>query len=212
MEAITAFRKGDSNTVALLSDSLKEISTNHFLQTEDMAKEFRDFVKTAHANDETVVLFRYAETDFFSETLSVTPSIEGHAMVSWQTAFLDFDVIQLGFHDEKQNLIVVPVSNDPEDVLTDPQMPNTSTDRDLVGTQLKDQAKEILDAFNNGLKQLGYWAGIIMLAVLAVILILVTINFIPTLTRWIERMGSGERRQNGNKRKSRPKNSRSRKK
>lgn len=217
MEAITVFRKGDSNTTKLLSGSLEQVAKNCFLQTEEMAEEFKTFVNQAHANDETVVLFRYAETDFYSETAEVKPAIEGHAMVSWQTAFLDFDVIWLGFHDEKQNLIIVPVSNDPEDVFTDPQMPNTSTDGDLVGTQLKDQAKEILDALNNSLKQLGYWAGIIMLAVLAVILILVTINFIPTLTRWIERMGSGERRQNGNKRRSKsrstkPKRSRSKKK
>lgn len=216
-EAITVFRKGDSNTTKLLSGSLEQVAKNCFLQTEEMAKEFKAFVNLAHANDETVVLFRYAETDFYSETAEVTPAIDGHVVISWQTAFLDFDVIQLDFHDEKQNLIVVPASNDPEDVFGGVQAPNTSTDGDLVGTQLKDQAKEILDAFNNSLKQLGYWAGIIMLAVLAVILILVTINFIPTLTRWIERMGSGERQQNGNKRRSKsrstkPKGSRSKKK
>ncbi|MBR0443502.1 MAG: hypothetical protein IIX15_04090, partial [Clostridia bacterium] len=210
---ITVFRKGDSNTTTLLSGSLEEVADNCFLQTAEMAEEFKDFVEEAHANDKTVVLFRYAETDFYSETAKVEPAIEGHAMVSWQTAFLDFDVIWLGFHDKEQNLIVVPVSNTPEDVMTGVQMPNTTdTDKDLVGEQLKDQFKSALDKLKERKNDILRLISIIFACLIVIALVPLVVVLVPKLQDAISRLGTGERRSNGTRRSRKSSSSRRRRK
>ena len=125
--AIEVFRDGDEATKKLLnsSTSLDYIMYTHFLNDEYMAADFRDYVKTAIANDKTVVMFRYAETDYFSDFLEVSPDIDGHACIATQTVFLNFDVIELGFFDHERKLKIIPVANDPEDVIGGLETPPT---------------------------------------------------------------------------------------
>lgn len=180
--SIEVFEKGALATNNVLDTKVSdaEIADLHFFNTPEMAAEFRTYVKNAMANDETVVLFRYAETDYYSKTLTALPKIDGHAMVSWQTMFLNFDVIQLGFLDDEQSLIIKPVVNDPEDVIGSVQTPETSDDIDLV----TDKWKEDLKGLVSRLSRLMGW-------LLIVFLVLFVISFlIPTIQRLFGKKGS----------------------
>lgn len=119
---IESFRAGDektNNILGYLSEAdYEKIMTDHFLGSEKQVDDFRLYLADAILHDETVVLFRYASTDYFSEELTAFPAIEGRAFVSTQTAFLGFDVIQLQFKDEETNIVTLAVTSDPEDVFT----------------------------------------------------------------------------------------------
>lgn len=188
---IEVFRKGDSLTNKIInakSDADYEyIMTQHFFANKEMAKEFAEYVKKAIASDETVVLFRYAETDYYSATLSESPAIEGHSLVSWQTVFLNFDVIQLGFRDETQQIKIVPVASGTEDFVSGSvQSPNTTeSDSDLVYEQLKDQANELIDNMKENVsgffEKAVTWLGIFLVVLLVVMLLPAVIRGIQSL-------------------------------
>lgn len=186
---IEVFRKGDSLTNYLLnpSASIEEIMKKHFFQTEEMAEDFIAYTEQAIAADKTVVLFRYAETDYYSATLIEEPAIEGHSLVSWQTVFLNFDVIELGFYDSESKLRTLPVSNDPEDAIGGVQAPNTSvTDPDLVVDQWKPQ----LPLWGDRFAELARYIGLALLIVAVLALLPVIINLVSSVANGARGKGS----------------------
>ena len=193
------FREGDSTTNYLLSQGVDYgiVADKHFLNDEAQAEDFVEYVKEAIANDCTVVMFRYAETDYFSETIKdVYPKIEGHAIMAQQTIFLDFDIIELKFTDASQNLVTIAVVSDPEDVVGGIQTPETSTDSDLVVDKYKKMLEDWWKQFSDTLGQIGYWVGIVLLILIIIALIPLGISVVNMLINAISKLGSGDKSQN----------------
>lgn len=105
-----------------------EIS-KRLLIDEDMVTDVENFYKTEAAKGNTVVLFRFAQTDY--ECFPVIRQMlenktikeySNDSYVASQTIFLDFDVIQLDF--EKDGIIyTVPVVASPIDIINDYDSP-----------------------------------------------------------------------------------------
>lgn len=78
--------------------------------------------------NKTTFLFRFAVTDMYSSRLYIggEGNIWGHsdknAYVFMQTAFLDFDIIELTFNKEG-NYKVIPVVSNPIDIVGDTELP-----------------------------------------------------------------------------------------
>lgn len=95
---------------------------------ENNAVGFKEYCETALQNDETPVLFRFANTDYYaskarfdSRRNKTHSDYDGY--VSQQTCFLDFDVISLTFEKEGTETVLAAVS-DPIDIFNGATPPN----------------------------------------------------------------------------------------
>ena len=106
---------------------------------EDVAK-IKQYVSNAVKNDETVVLFRFANTEYYSNALDVyeynehifhTAKVHDDiAFTAEENVFLNFDIMTLGFYDGSQ-MNIIPVVSSPIDVISDivgPALPDTLGD------------------------------------------------------------------------------------
>ena len=170
---IDVFERGDDDVQEMCDGkyTYEYIAETYFFNDTNQAADFSKFVNDAIANNETVVLFRYASTDYFSESLTVIPEIEGHAYIATQTFFKDFDVIQLQFKGEDMSIATVAVVNDPEDAVGGNQAPTTSTDSNLVKDQYQREFEELLEALMEFLKQFLKWTVIIVVVCAAIPLV-----------------------------------------
>ena len=119
-----------------LSDA--ELSTSDYIRYADVA-DFRDFCKDAfnvsgkEDEEEYVVMFRFAVTDYRSEIATLnnqTSSLlerekryENQAYIAQETVFFDFDIIQLTFKDDDAKLHVIPCVSSPIDIVNDVDTP-----------------------------------------------------------------------------------------
>ena len=131
--------------------SYKGISPIHIVTAEDMAKdnlagtllingsddaleEFREFYDDSVKEDKTVVLFRFAQTDY--ENLPVIAynwasgkNISGQygkdTYIIQESVFLNFDIIELTFNKEGV-YTVIPVVNSPIDIYNDITIPDNT--------------------------------------------------------------------------------------
>ena len=101
------------------------------------ADKIKDLYYEAQKNDETVVLFRFALTDYYSAPLLVDkfgPIVDvgthGQAYRAVQSVFFDFDIIQLTFQKEEV-LTVVPVVSNPIDIVNNPTPPTDLRGRSI---------------------------------------------------------------------------------
>ena len=96
------------------------IAKNLLINESDVSK-FKEFYNNATANNKSVVLFRFALTDYYSIDTEIRRNgsfYDDKAYMAQQTVFLDFDVIQLTFNKEG-NFIVIPVVASPIDIIND---------------------------------------------------------------------------------------------
>ena len=101
------------------------ISERLLVNAKDVAS-IRETYAKATANDEVVVLFRVATSDYYSETatiiepgagfLGADKKYENQAYVASESVFFDFDIIQLTFNKEGI-YTVIPVVADPIDAI-----------------------------------------------------------------------------------------------
>lgn len=108
-----------------LSGDDLEVSSDFLINYSDVS-DFREFVRESEAEGKTVVLFRFACTDYFSEPIIIVDpdggvlgnvkNISGQAYRAWQSVFLDFDVIQLSFS-KAGKLYVFPAVSNPQDII-----------------------------------------------------------------------------------------------
>ena len=117
-------------------------------------------------------MFRYASTDYFSESLTVFPKIDGHAYVATQTFFKNFDVIQLQFKKEDMSISTVAVVNDPDNVISGIHSPTTTPDSDLVGDQMVEKWKELFESMTEDMSKLFKWifAAILLSALIPLVM------------------------------------------
>ena len=86
------------------------------LVNEDDVSDLKDFYDNAVDNNERVILFRFANTDYFCDEANVSDSEEQHSYVAQQTVFFDFDIIELTFN--KDGVYhVIPVVSSPMDII-----------------------------------------------------------------------------------------------
>lgn len=118
-----------SNIDYYLSGSNKEIADKMLIAEEDVAN-FKQYVSTSVKNDETVVLFRFANTEYYSNIAhGYSPEdgwVEDIAFTAEENVFLNFDVMTLGFYDGSQ-MSIIPVVSSPIDIISDvvgPKLPD----------------------------------------------------------------------------------------
>ena len=88
----------------------------------------RSFYNTSTREDKTVVLFRFATSDYYSAGVDIVElgagflgndkKTSGQAYRAWESVFFDFDIIQLTFNREGVYTVIPAVSN-PIDVVDD---------------------------------------------------------------------------------------------
>lgn len=131
-----------------VDQSYKGISPIHIVTAEDMAKDnlastllidgsddaledFRDFYNKSTEEDKTVVLFRFAQTDYMNLPVIAYNSKTGtniskqygkDTYIITESVFLNFDIIQLTFNKEGV-YTVIPVVNSPIDIYNDITIP-----------------------------------------------------------------------------------------
>ncbi|MBE6660572.1 MAG: hypothetical protein E7605_04125 [Ruminococcaceae bacterium] len=176
---IDVFEKGDTDVREMCDGQYTNeyIAETYFFNDTNQAVKFLKFVNDSMANNETVVLFRYASTDYFSESLTVYPEIEGHAYIATQTFFKNFDVIQLQFKAEDMSISTVAVVSDPSHGIGGIQGPTTSTDPDLVKGQNEKEWEEILES----LKKILKWLVIILVVSALTPLVIMAVNMLLNL-------------------------------
>jgi len=103
-----------------------------------LKKDFSDAVTVDNLQDEeqVVVLFRFATSDYYSEytdiiqlgkgLLGSDKHISGEAYIAQESVFLDFDIIQLTFNKEG-DYTVIPAVSSPIDIVNDITSPINST-------------------------------------------------------------------------------------
>ena len=155
----------------LVSEDDKVVADLLCIQVSDVPALRKSFAE-AQENNEAVIIFRFAVSDYWSIPLTIfeydagiwniDKKIEGEAYAAKQSVFLNFDVIQLGVEKDGE-YIVIPVVADPVDIIN-PVTPPTVIPPDF------DKGDQIA-------------LGVIMLIILVVIVLLAI--FCPGALWWI---------------------------
>lgn len=151
-----------------LSGSDTDISKRLLINSDDV-DELKDFFDEAEANDERVILFRFANTDYYCAP-AFAPHVQNitktDTYVAQQTVFLDFDIIELTFN--KDGVYhVIPVVSSPMDVI---------------------------NGFTPPPAQFEWWKVVLALLILVLIIVLIypilpyVISFIMFIVKWIIRI------------------------
>ena len=124
-----------SNSEYYFSGSTEEISDKLLIAEEDVAK-IKQYVSNAVKNDETVVLFRFANTEYYSNIAHAKDRdgewVEDIAFTAEENVFLNFDIMTLGFYDGYE-YTVIPVVSSPVDIISD-----------IVGPALQDTLGDMI--------------------------------------------------------------------
>ena len=102
------------------------------LINKDKEDEFKTFYDKSVREGKTVVLFRFAQTDYINLPVIAYDKFEGKNLsggygkdtyIVRESVFMNFDVIQLTFNKEGENM-VIPVVNSPIDIYNDITLPS----------------------------------------------------------------------------------------
>ena len=151
-----------------LSGSDTDISKRLLINSDDV-DELKDFFDEAEANDERVILFRFANTDYYCAP-AFAPHVQNitktDTYVAQQTVFLDFDIIELTFN--KDGVYhVIPVVSSPMDVI---------------------------NGFTPPPAEFEWWKIVLALLILVLIIVLIypilpyVISFIMFIVKWVIRI------------------------
>ena len=127
-----------SNSEYYLSGSNEEIADRMLIAEEDVPS-FKQYVQTSISNDGTVVLFRFANTEYYSE-IGFVAKYSGHSVHAFysytpyenttftveENVFLNFDIMTLGFYNGEK-MSIIPVVSSPIDIISDvvgPKLPD----------------------------------------------------------------------------------------
>lgn len=122
-----------------LTGTNAEIADRLLINANDV-NAIRSFYNTSKMEDKTVVLFRFATSDYYSAGVDIVElgtgflgndkKTSGQAYRAWESVFFDFDIIQLTFNREGV-YTVIPVVSSPIDVvdgITPPMQLDDDTD------------------------------------------------------------------------------------
>ena len=195
LEPIEVFGSTDKfgakqNGVAVVNYTPEVLKDRFYFRDVDEASKFQEFCQEEMNAGNIVILLRYAETDYYSEVLHVSPEIDGHAIVSEQNIFLNFDVIELQFKGEDQIIRSLPMVSSPTTGVGGIDAPSTdNTGSGLVGEEIRDQLAEKWQELVNSIKpqkedKTGIdWSKILTYAMFALLAIIVLIVVFSLLRR-----------------------------
>ena len=182
-----------SNSEYYLSGRNEEIAEKMLIAVEDVPA-FKQYVQTSITNNETVVLFRFANTEYYSNTMEVfeynehvfhtASTHDDIAFTAEENVFLNFDIMTLGFYDGFE-YTVIPVVSSPIDIVSD-----------IVGPVFPDLFPT-LDGWS--IMDYIYFA---VMAIVAVIVLVVLYSILDMITNSVMRAPSSGNR-NYNKRRRR---------
>ena len=181
-----------SNSEYYLSGSNEEIAEKMLIAVEDVPA-FKQYVQTSIINNETVVLFRFANTEYYSNTMKVfeynehvfhtASTHDDIAFTAEENVFLNFDIMTLGFYDGFE-YTVIPVVSSPIDIVSD-----------IVGPVFPDFLPT-LDGW--GIMDYIYFA---VMVIVAVIVLVVLYSILDMITNSVMRApSSGNRNYNRRRR------------
>lgn len=175
-----------SNSEYYLSGRNEEIADKMLIAVEDVPS-FKQYVQTSISNDGTVVLFRFANTEYYSNVAhGYSPEdgwIEDIAFTAEENVFLNFDIMTLGFYDGFE-YTVIPVVSSPIDIVSD-----------IVGPVFPDLLPT-LDGW--GIMDYIYFA---VMVIVAVIVLVVLYSILDMITNSVMRApSSGNRNYNRRRR------------
>lgn len=108
-----------------LSGTAEEVANNLLVNYADVTA-LKAEQTLAERNGETLVLFRFAQSDYYSQEVDIVQLNQGflwsdiitsgQAYIAQESVFLDFDIIQLTFTKEGE-LTVIPVVSSPTDIV-----------------------------------------------------------------------------------------------
>ena len=160
----------------------ENISKNLLVYKNDVAT-FKTFFNAERKKGNRVFLFRFANTEYLSRVIDCSENkvfpemIKEQVMRVYQTVFLDFDVIYLGFG-IKNNLTIIPVVSSPVNVIGGVDAANKpSYILDKAKDAFEDFWKKLQEAKDELLKVLK-WVGIALGAILVVLLLYIVIKAI----------------------------------
>ena len=140
------------NYNTLFAGETETIAERLLIDVSEVEK-FKNYCDTQIAKGNKVVHFRFACTEYFARFASVIDdkgsnalsSTIGNAFVAAENVFLNFDVISLTFKNDNGDYRVIPVVNDPIDVISGIVGPTEPPD-------LGDEAKTLWDEFVEAMK------------------------------------------------------------
>lgn len=157
-------------TAADLTGTNEAISNNLAVNIQDVDK-IKTAYNNASTNDEVLVLFRFAVTDYYSEPLwivefggTLTYYSNQHAYIAQETVFLDFDIIQLSFKKDEV-WTIIPVVMDPMDIIADVTPP---TDMPKDWADLKKELEDWLEKLKEIAKKV---IAVVLICMLVVVVI-----------------------------------------
>ena len=124
-----------SNRSEYLSGSNEEIADRLLIDVNDVSK-FKDYVSNSVSANQTVVLFRFACTEYYAAPL-IARNYNEHtfhtafdsddiSFIAEENVFLNFDIMTLGFYNGEK-MSIIPVVSSPIDIISDvvgPKLPD----------------------------------------------------------------------------------------
>ncbi len=188
----------DIKAIEPISDSVLEFTddviSKELLISKNDVSTFRKSLKDAKANNETVYVFRYMVSDYVSQEATLLEKtsilgvnslkeIDSNAYFFQETINLNFDIIDVGFGDEG-NEVIVPVVANPTDNVGEGTPPiNTTPDFSYRSWLEKIQAR--ISSFLASLK--GTMALIGRYALIGISGVVLGVIFIPLLIKGIRK-------------------------
>ena len=157
----------DSNISKDILGLSEVVISQTLLIGKDDVTDFKNFYNAAAAKNERTVLFRFAQTDYYSEGLYainnddfISISKKGEtANLAQMTVFFDFKIIHLTFQADGE-YTVIPVTQDPIDIINGITPPNNGSFGNVL---------------SNLIQTIGAW-GVLIVAIIAGAIILWVIS------------------------------------
>lgn len=160
----------------------ENISKNLLVHKNDIAT-FKTFFNAERKKGNRVFLFRFANTEYLSRVIDCSENkvfpemIKEQVMRVYQTVFLDFDVIYLGFG-IKNNLTIIPVVSSPVNVIGGVDAANKPS---YILDKAEDWFKDLwnnLQSTKDKILNVLKWVGIALGSILVVLLLYIVIKAI----------------------------------
>ena len=166
-------------TKAVMNGTTSEISDALLINSSDVPA-FKLFYETQQLLGNRTVLFRFADTDYYAEKFNIFEGDEkildtdypNKAVISTQTMFFDFRMIQLTFQGDNGSM-VVPVVNNPIDIIN-PVTPG-----------LEDELPEWLRAILDFIVMVGEFLGHVLSWLIIIGIVYLIFRFWPEIRKTI---------------------------
>ena len=146
---------------------------------------FKSYCSTEIAAGRVVVHFRFACTEYYTKFANITTddnttrrSVDNtSAFFAEENVFLNFDVLSLTFRNDNGAYRIIPVINDPIDIISGIVGPvEQPTMGEEVGDWWQEFSQKIKDFFLNGWEDIGKIIGIVVAVVVVVFVIWLVIK------------------------------------